>query len=820
MAEKKGLTPMMRQYLQIKGQHPDCLVFFRLGDFYEMFFEDAKTASKELGLALTTRDRNKPPEEQVPMCGVPHHAVQGYLAKLAAKGYKVVICEQMEDPALAQGLVDRDVTRIVTPGTLLADDALESEANNYLSAVFMEKGWAGVAFCDLSTGETSVLALPYPQDRSRLMSELESRRVAELVTDEATCAALEKPLAGRLECHRETLPGAVFTVKRAAPLAERQFPGEWDRLSPALGDGADAALGALGGLLAYLYDTQRVDILPHLKTLSAAGERTYMELDHATRRNLELTETIRAKDKRGSLLWVMDRCKTAMGHRRLRAWVERPLVDVAAILRRQDGVAELVADTPKREALRTALSDMGDLERAVARLGCGTGSAKELLSLCDALAPIPAVKAALGAPQSGILTDLLSQLNDLRGLQQELDRAIRKQELPAMVKDGGIIADGYNPQVDHYRSLVKNGGQAVADIEAAERERTGIKSLKVKYNKVFGYYIEVSNAYKGQVPDDYDRKQTLVNAERYITPQLKALEEEILNARDRVAALEYDLFCDLRAKAVAQTAAIQLNADAAAQLDVLASLAALAVEERYVRPTVDDSKALDIVDGRHAVVEKTLTDGVFVPNDTQMDAEKWNVALITGPNMAGKSTYMRQIGLIVLMAQMGSFVPARAAHIGVTDRVFTRIGASDDLASGQSTFMVEMLEVSQILAQATDKSLLLLDEIGRGTSTLDGACIARSVMEYCADTLKARTFFSTHYHALCPVAHQLVRARNFSIAAQKRGDRVVFLRKIITGAASESYGIEVALLADVPAPVVERAKELMKDWDLKWNEGE
>lgn len=819
MAEKKGLTPMMRQYLQIKGQHPDCLVFFRLGDFYEMFFEDAKTASKELGLALTTRDRNKPPEEQVPMCGVPHHAVQGYLAKLAAKGYKVVICEQMEDPALAQGLVDRDVTRIVTPGTLLADDALESESNNYLSAVFLEKGFAGVAFCDLSTGETSVLALPYPQDRSRLMSELESRAVAELVTDEATCAALEKLLAGRVECHRETLPGAVFTVKRAAPLAQRQFPGEWDRLAPSLGDGADAALGALGGLLAYLYDTQRVDVLPHLKTLSAAGERTYMELDHATRRNLELTETIRSKDKRGSLLWVMDRCKTAMGHRRLRAWVERPLVDVPAILRRQDGVAELVADTPKREALRTALSDMGDLERAVARLGCGTGSAKELLSLCDALAPIPAVKAALGAPQSGILTDLLGQLDDLRDLQQELDRAIQKRELPTTVKDGGIIADGYDPQVDHYRSLVKNGGQAVADIEAAERERTGIKSLKVKYNKVFGYYIEVSNAYKGQVPDDYDRKQTLVNAERYITPQLKELEEEILNARDRVAALEYDLFCDLRSKAVAQTAAIQLNADAAAQLDVLAALASLAVEERYVRPTVDGSKALDIVDGRHAVVEKTLTDGVFVPNDTQMDAEKWNVALITGPNMAGKSTYMRQIGLIVLMAQMGSFVPARAAHIGVADRVFTRIGASDDLASGQSTFMVEMLEVSQILAQATDRSLLLLDEIGRGTSTLDGACIARSVMEYCADTLKARTFFSTHYHALCPVAHQLVRARNFSIAAQKRGDRVVFLRKIITGAASESYGIEVALLADVPAPVVERAKELMKDWDLKWNEG-
>ena len=819
MAEKKGLTPMMRQYLQIKGRHADCLVFFRLGDFYEMFFEDAKTASKELGLTLTTRDRNKPPEEQVPMCGVPYHAVQGYLAKLAAKGYKVAICEQMEDPAAAQGLVDRDVTRIVTPGTLLAEDALEAENNNFLAAVKLDKGFAGAAFCDLSTGETAVLALPDPQDRSRLLSELESRRVAELVMDDAARTALGKTLAERLACHLETLPDDPFTAKRAAALVERQFPGEWGKLVPSLGGGETAAQGALGGLLTYLYSTQRVDVLPHLKTLSGGGQRTYMELDHATRRNLELTETIRSKDKKGSLLWVMDKCKTPMGHRRLRAWVERPLVDVTAIVRRQDGVAELVADTPKREALRAALAQMGDLERAVARLGCGTGSAKELLSLCDALAPIPAVRSALAAPQCAILTDLLAQLDDLTDLQSELDRAIRKQDLPTTVKDGGIIADGYDAQVDHYRSLLQNGGQTVADIEATERERTGIKSLKVKYNKVFGYYIEVSNAYKGQVPEDYDRKQTLVNAERYITPQLKALEEEILNARDRVAALEYDLFCALRAKAVARTTAIQLNADAAAQLDVLASLASLAIEERYVCPTVDDSKTLDVVDGRHPVVEKTLTDGVFVPNDVQMDATMWNVALITGPNMAGKSTYMRQIGLIVLMAQMGSFVPARAAHIGVADRVFTRIGASDDLAGGQSTFMVEMLEVSQILAQATDRSLLLLDEIGRGTSTLDGACIARSVMEYCADTLKARTFFSTHYHALCPVAHQLVRARNFSIAARKQGDRVVFLRKIITGAASESYGIEVAMLADVPAPVVERAKELMKEWDLKWNEG-
>lgn len=819
MAEKKGLTPMMRQYLQIKGQHPDCLVFFRLGDFYEMFFEDAKTASKELGLTLTTRDRNKPPEEQVPMCGVPHHAVQGYLAKLAAKGYKVVICEQMEDPALAQGLVDRDVTRIVTPGTLLAEGALEEERNNYLAAATMDKGWAGLAFCDLSTGETAVLALPYPQDRSRLLSELESRQAAELVADQATRAMLEKALAGRLDCHLETLPDPSFAPQKGETLVERQFPGQWAALAPRLGDGANAALGALGGLLAYLYSTQRTEALPHLRSLSLGSGQTYMELDHATRRNLELTETLRSKEKKGSLLWVMDKCRTPMGHRRLRAWLERPLVDARAIVRRQEGVAELVSDTPRREALRTALSGMGDLERAVARLGCGTGTAKELLALCDDLSPIPALKEALGVPQSAVLQDLLHQLDPLTELQSELDRAIVKEDLPATVREGGLIARGYDPQVDHYNDLIDGGGQTIADIETAERARTGIKTLKVKYNKVFGYYIEVSNAYKGQVPDDYDRKQTLVNAERYITPQLKALEEEILNAKDRVAELEYQLFCSLRAKAVAQVEAIQQNADAAAQLDVLCGLAHLAVEERYVRPNVDASKTLDIVDGRHAVVEKTLTDGVFVPNDTQMDANKWNVALITGPNMAGKSTYMRQIGLIVLMAQMGSFVPTRAAHIGVVDRVFTRIGASDDLASGQSTFMVEMLEVAQILAQATDRSLLLLDEIGRGTSTLDGACIARSVMEYCADTLKARTFFSTHYHALCPVAHQLPRARNFSIAAQKRGDRVVFLRKIITGAASESYGIEVALLADVPQSVVDRAKELMKDWDLKWNEG-
>ena len=812
MSEKK-LTPMMQQYLAVKEQHPDCLVFFRLGDFYEMFFEDAVTGSRELELTLTTRDRNKPPEERTPMCGVPHHAVQSYIAKLTAKGYKVVICEQMEDPATAVGLVDRDVTKIITPGTVVEGENLSEDANNYLCGLALQGDWVGLAFCDLSTGQTEAMAAKLPEETPRLYSELESRRPSEVILDRGAWAKLQGEVARRLGCRCESFDQDAFDPRRGQELMEKQFARQDGDLDDKEGKGA--ALSAVGGLLSYLYETQRTDKLAHLNVISLRRGRAYMELDRATRRNLELTETIRGGERRGSLLWVMDRCKTPMGRRRLRAWLERPLLDPERIVYRQKGVVELVKDAPLRESLRRTLGLVGDLERVTSRLSCGSASARELQALCAALGPVPQVMEGMAALKAPICKDLLGQMDALQDFTAQLERAIKQADLPLTVREGGIIARGFDAQVDHYLDLLENGGQAVIDLESAERERTGIKNLKVKYNKVFGYYIEVSNAYKGEVPPEYIRKQTIANGERYISPQLKELEEEILTARERDAQLEYEIFCRLRALAVETAPAIQRDADAIAQLDVLCALAALAQEERYVQPKVDNSRVLDIADGRHPVVEKTLTEGLFVPNDVFMDGENLTLALITGPNMAGKSTYMRQVGLIVLMAQMGSFVPAKRAHIGVVDQVFTRIGASDDLSGGQSTFMVEMAEMAYILKEATSHSLLLLDEIGRGTSTYDGVSIARAVLEYCGDTIRARTLFATHYHELANMTREVHGAQNFNIAVEKRGDKVVFLRKIVPGAASRSYGVEVAALAGVPAKIVRRAGSLLEEIELR-----
>ncbi len=812
MSEKK-VTPMMRQYLAVKKAYPDCLVFFRLGDFYEMFFDDATTAARELNLALTTRDRNKPPEERVPMCGVPYHAIQGYLAKLTAKGYKVVICEQMEDPATAVGLVDRDVTRIVTPGTVVEEESLSEDNNNFLCALSLRGEWAGLAFCDLSTGRSEALAARLPQELPRLYSELESRRPREVVFQDGAWDKLQRELARRLDCRCERLEDAAFDPRRGGEQMAKQYRRQDGDLDEK--EGKSAALGAVGGLLTYLYQTQRTEKLPHLDRISFHRNRAYMELDRATRRNLELTETIREGERRGSLLWVMDRCRTAMGRRRLRAWLEQPLVDPKKIAYRQKGVAALVKDAPLREALRQTLGRVGDLERLTARLSCGSAGARELQALGAALEPVAQVMAQLAGLRAPICKDLLAQMDALTDLTGELSRALRGEALPLTVREGGMIARGYDPQVDHCLDLLENGGQAVADLETTERERTGIKNLKIKYNRVFGYYIEISNAYKGEVPEEYVRRQTIANGERYISPRLKALEEEILTAQERDAQLEYELFCRLRAGAVEAAPAILRDADAVAQLDVLCSLADLAQEERYVCPKVDNSLILDIKDGRHPVVEKTLTEGLFVPNDIYQDGEGTRLYLITGPNMAGKSTYMRQVGLIVLMAQMGSFVPAKRAHIGVVDQVFTRIGASDDLAGGQSTFMVEMGEVAYILKEATSRSLLLLDEIGRGTSTYDGVAIARAVLEYCAGTIRARTLFSTHYHELTNITSTVAGAMNFNVAVQKQGDKVVFLRKIVPGGASKSYGVEVAALAGVPEGVLRRAGDLLKEIEMR-----
>ena len=810
MKEKK-LTPMMQQYEAVKAQHPDCLVFFRLGDFYEMFQEDAKIAARELELTLTTRDRNKPPEEQIPMCGVPHHAAQNYLSRLTAKGYKVVICEQVEDPSQAKGLVERDITRIVTPGTVVEGEALPAEDNNFLAALYWSRNWAGLCLADISTGECEAMAFPIPGDYPRLISELEGRHPREIVYSKAAMEdkALMEDLTRRLHAHAEPGDESAFTPEEGTALMRRQFRRREGVFDEKRGEGP--ATSAVGGLLSYLYKTQRVEKLPHFNTISFRRDREHMRLDRATRRNLELTETLRDKEKRGSLLWVMDKAKTPMGHRRVRLWLERPLVSAYQINQRLDAVAYFVNNTPLREELRAALGRMSDLERLLARLSCGGASARELVALADGLRPLPDILRLLEDVKKNLIREQLALVNPLTELVELIDRAFARNELPLTVKEGGMIARGYDPEVDKLLDLLEGGGRLMADIAQRERERTGIKNLKVSYNRVFGYYIEISNAYKSQVPEDYIRKQTLVGGERYITAELKELEEEILTARERDGALEYKIFCQIRDQAVASARAIQQDASALATLDVLAGFAQLAIENRYVRPKVDKSRTLKIEDGRHPVVERTLTDGLFVPNGVDMDGEGQTLALITGPNMAGKSTYMRQVGLIVLMAQMGSFVPAKSATIGVVDRVFTRIGASDDLNAGQSTFMVEMSEMALILREASEKSLLLLDELGRGTSTYDGMSIARAVLEYCALTLRAKTLFATHYHELIAAAEETMGAENFNIAAQKRGDSVVFLRKILPGGADQSYGIEVSQLAGLPEEVVLRAREVLAE---------
>lgn len=806
------LTPMLQQYMAVKEQYPDCLIFFRLGDFYEMFFDDALVGARELDLTLTTRDRNKPPEERTPMCGVPHHAVQSYLSKLTAKGYKVVLCDQMEDPAQAKGLVERDVVRIITPGTVVEPDALREDDNNFLCGLAQGEGWIGLCFCDLSTGQTQAMAVASPGELTRLYSAVDSYRPREVVFSPAGWDNWQAELRSRLGCHCERGDEESFDPAAGAKLLSAQF--DLQEGEPPRGAALLALQSAVGGLLNYLYQTQRTRHLPHLQTITYPTDRTYMDLDRATRRNLELTETMLGKDRRGSLLWVMDRCKTPMGRRRLRAWLERPLLDVDKINARLDAVAFFVDQPQVREELRRALARTGDPERLVARLATGGGGARELLALAEALEHAPEAVRVLDQAQPSLIRVLADALADLSDLTGEVRRAIRSEDLPATVREGGIIAPGYHPQVDHYQSLLQDGGQAILDIAETERQRTGIKNLKVKYNKVFGYYIEISNAYKGPIPEDYIRRQTLVNGERYVTPRLKELEEEILNARELDGQLEYDLFCALRSRVVEQSARIQATAEALAQLDVLSGLAVLAAEERYVRPVVDGSKDLDIRDGRHPVVEKTLPDGIFVPNDAQLNGTDRMLCIITGPNMAGKSTYMRQVGLIVLMAQMGSFVPAKSARIGVVDGVYTRIGAADDLSGGRSTFMVEMMEVAHILNTATDRSLILLDEVGRGTSTYDGQAIARAVMEYCIQPVGAKTLFSTHYHALANLAPGTQGAFCCNVAAEKRGDSVVFLRKILPGMSSKSYGIEVSRLAGLPVQALERGARYLQEIEL------
>ena len=803
------ITPMMKQYLEIKEQNKDSILFFRLGDFYEMFNEDAQLASRELDLTLTTRDRGKAAEDQTPMCGIPYHSSDAYIARLIAKGYKVAICEQTEDPALAKGLVKRDIIRVITPGTVIDSACLDDRRGNFLCGIYIDSQNAGAAFCDMTTGHTHVTAFSGDDRAEHLYNELSRFSPAEAVLSAGAYdnGELVEYLRDKLSCAVERGENR-FELKACEKAIRAQFGEERFASLPRNNPAASLALGAL---LSYLHETQKTD-LSYIKDLEYYEQGRFMELDLSARRNLELTETIRAKEKRGSLLWVLDKTKTAMGGRLLRAWMERPLLSPAQITRRLTAVEELVKKTIDREELILSLREITDFERAMTRIMTGTASCRDLAALSQGAASLPAVKERLSGMRAPYLQTLFEQLDTLADLKEKIDATI-VDDPPFLLREGGLIRDGANKELDELRAVQSGGKGMLTQIEAREKEKTGIRNLRVGYNRVFGYYIEVAKGQLNLVPDSYIRKQTLSTGERYITEELKELESTILTAKDRIVALEYDLFVALRQFVAGESARVKQTAQAVAQLDVLCSFAAVAVHNHYCKPEVDLGNTVSITAGRHPVVEQMLKNALFVPNDTLLGSEDCRTAIITGPNMAGKSTYMRQVALIVLMAQMGSFVPAQSAHIGIVDRLFTRIGASDDLASGQSTFMVEMTEVADILKNATPRSLLILDEIGRGTSTFDGMSIARAVLEFCADPkrLGAKTLFATHYHELTELEGVLPGVKNYSISIKKRGDELIFLRKIVPGGADRSYGIEVAKLAGLPNEVVKRANVILKE---------
>ena len=806
------LTPMMRQYLEIKKDNPDSILFFRLGDFYEMFADDARIASRELDLALTSRDHGKhakPAEEQIPMCGIPYPASDAYIARLISRGYKVAICEQTEDPAKAKGLVKRDVIRVVTPGTVTDAACLQDKASNFLCGIYLDQSSGGVCFCDISTGKTHLTAFSGKDCASRVVNELGRFSPVEAILNDGAfeSQALLTALRQRFSCRVEHADHR-FRLSAAEKAIRAQFGDDgWSRL-PA---GNAAAALSLGGLLSYLYETQKAD-LSYIRDLEYYAEGVFLEMDLTARRNLELTETLQRREKRGSLLWVLDETKTPMGGRMLRSWLERPLRSVTAIARRSAAVEGLTKDSVARGELIAALQGFGDMERILGRVVYGSAGGRDLSALRSAMERLPGIRGQMEPFSDRRLRELREAIDPLEDVCSRIAETLC-DEPPFSVREGGFIRDGYSEELDRLRDILSGGKGFLTELEQREKEKTGIRTLKVGYNKVFGYYIEVSNAFKNQVPEEYIRKQTLVNGERYITQELKELEHTVLTASDRAAALEYELFTALRQEVAAQAPRIQACAAAVAELDALCSLAEVAVRNRYCRPEVDESGVIEIHGGRHPVVEQMLSDALFVPNDTFMGATENRVAIITGPNMAGKSTYMRQVALIVLMAQMGSFVPASAARIGLVDRIFTRIGASDDLSGGRSTFMVEMSEVSEILREATPQSLLILDEIGRGTSTFDGESLAQAVLEYCADrkALGARTLFATHYHELTELEGKLPGTANFNIAVKTRGDEIIFLRKILPGGADRSYGIEVAKLAGIPEKVLKRARAILTE---------
>ncbi len=801
-------TPMMKQYFEIKKQHENCILFFRLGDFYEMFFDDAKLASQELELTLTGRDCGQ--EERAPMCGVPFHSYESYVARLVAKGYKVAICEQTEDPAKAQGLVKRDVIRIITPGTVIEGSMLDEAKNNYLAVIRLEsRKRAGLCFVDCSTGDLQATMLSGEDVPLRITNELARFSPSEVLIDAKAEKEpqLQSFFKNRMRVEPEVKPEEYFAPADCEARVLSQFH-RTDLGELGLADRAPAVC-ALGCALRYLGETQ-MGGLDRLNTVNVYSDVQFMRLDLTARRNLELLETMRNKEKRGSLLGVLDRTGTAMGKRLIRSWIEQPLINPAQITARLSAVRELTDDPMLRGDLRNMIAGIYDLERIMTRIVYGSANAKELRSLCDTLGRIGPIRERLQAVKSRLLQDIMQRMDPLDDVRDLLDRAIA-EDPPFSVREGGLIREGFNEEIDGLNHDMKDGKGIISRVEASEKEKTGIRNLKVGYNRVFGYYIEVSHAYTGEVPENYIRKQTLANAERYITQELKELEARVLGAHDRVVALEYQVFCDVRTKVAGELHRIQQTATAVAETDVLCSFAETAFRQHYCCPEVDLCGQIDIKNGRHPVVE-ALSDEPFVPNDVYLDRGDNRVAILTGPNMAGKSTYMRQTALIVLMAQIGSFVPAESAHIGIVDSIFTRVGASDDLASGQSTFMVEMNEVASILKNATADSLVIFDEIGRGTSTFDGMSIARAVLEYVADPKKvgAKTLFATHYHELTVMEEEIPGLKNYSVAVKKRGDDITFLRRIVRGPADDSYGIEVAKLAGIPDAVVLRAREILR----------
>lgn len=798
-----ALTPMMQQYMAIKEQYKDCILFYRLGDFYEMFYDDALTASRELEITLTGKNCGQ--EERAPMCGVPYHAVDVYLNKLVAKGYKVAICEQAEDPKQAKGIVKREVIRIVTPGTNLSQQALDEGRNNYLMCLVYDNNQFGLAITDISTGDfytTEVATL------KELYDEIHRFSPSEIICNDSfymSGASLDD-FKDRLHVSVSTLDTwymdeavSVQKIKEHFKVASLDGLGLTDFPSGTL---------AVGALLLYLYETQK-NTLDNLTKITPYRSGGYMIIDSATNRNLELIETLREKQKKGSLLWVLDKTKTAMGARLMRNWIEQPLIEKKKITARQDAVEELYNDMITREEIREYLNAVYDLERLVTRISYRTANPRDLIAFKTSLGMIPPVKQLLSQAKSAELKEIDERMDCLEDIYDLIEKSIQ-DEPPIMIREGGMIKEGYNEDVDKFRLSRTEGKTWLVELEAREKEKTGIKNLRVRYNKVFGYYLEVTNSYKELVPEDWTRKQTLANAERYITPELKELEDMILGAEDKLAALEYDLYCEVRDSIGEQVVRIQETAKAIAHLDVLASLACVAQSNDYVRPSINTKGVIDIQGGRHPVVEKMNNNQMFIDNDTYLDNKNHRISIITGPNMAGKSTYMRQSALIVLMAQIGSFVPAKSANIGIVDRIFTRVGASDDLASGQSTFMVEMTEVANILRNATSRSLLILDEIGRGTSTFDGLSIAWAVVEHISNPklLGAKTLFATHYHELTELEGKLDSVNNYCIAVREQGDDIIFLRKIIRGGADKSYGIQVARLAGVPDSVIDRAKEI------------